>query len=42
MPVGIEDAEEITIKTLTSDKMVLISSYEDDNYKFYEEMTYTR
>ncbi len=43
IPVDTEDTEEqITIKSLTSDKMVLVSSYEDDNYKFYEEMTYTR
>lgn len=40
-----EDSEDemiSTIKTLTSDKLVIISESEDDEYKYYEEVTYTR
>lgn len=31
-----------TITTLTSDKLVIVSESEDDEYKYYEEVTYTR
>lgn len=42
IPQGVDASEVMTIKTLTSDKMVLVSSYEDDEYKFYNEITYVR
>ncbi len=42
IPQSVDDSEEMTIKTLTSDKMVLVFSYEDDEYKIYNEITYVR